>query len=96
MMKKTAICIALSALFIGTSAQAVTVYKNDNGDNIKVYGGAEVGGTFVSDSEKSPFARKKTFVDDSFLTLGLKGKKGDFYAKFELDAERQDWTEKTT
>jgi len=26
------------------------------------------------------------------MTLGAKGTTGDFYAKFELDAERQDWT----
>lgn len=94
-MKKAIIAVALTSIITG-AAQAATVYEGDNGDNVKVYGGAEVGGTFVSDTDKSPFENKKvnksTYVDDSFATIGLKGQTGDFYAKFELDAERQDWT----
>jgi len=90
-MKKTIIAVALTSLITG-AAQAATVYKADNGDNVKVYGGAEVGGTFVSDTDKTPFGPDTTFVDDSFATIGLKGQTGDFYAKFELDGERQDWT----
>ena len=90
-MNKTVLAVAFASLFAGT-AQAATVYKNDNGDYMKVYGGAEVGGSIVSDTDKSPFGPDTTFVDDSFATIGLKGQTGDIYAKFELDAERQDWT----
>lgn len=90
-MKKAIIAVALTSIITG-AAQAATVYEGDNGDNVKVYGGAEVGGTFVSDTDKTTFGPDTTFVDDSFATIGLKGQTGDFYAKFELDAERTDWT----
>lgn len=90
-MNKTVLAVVFTSLFAG-AAQAATVYKNDNGDYVKVYGGAEVGGSIVSDSDKSPFAPDTTYVDDSFATIGLKGQTGDLYGKFELDAERQDWT----
>jgi hypothetical protein len=91
-MKHTTLALTLASILSMGAASAGTVFKNDNGDNLKVYGGAEVGGTFVSDTDKTPFGPDSTFVDDSFLTIGLKGQTGDFYAKFELDAERQDWT----
>lgn len=90
-MNKTLLAVVLSSLVAGT-AQAATIYKNDNGDNIKVYGGAEVGGTFVSDTDESPFKSGTTYVDQSFATIGLKGQTGNFYGKFEVDAEREDWT----
>ncbi len=90
-MNKKVLAVVLSSLVAGT-AQAATIYKNDNGDNIKLYGGAEVGGTFVSDTDKTPFGTDTTYVDQSFATIGLKGQTGGFYGKFEVDAERQDWT----
>ncbi|WP_299017628.1 porin [uncultured Photobacterium sp.] len=90
-MKKTILAVALASLFVG-SASAATVYKNDSGDNLKVYGGMEIGGTFVADKDKGAFKSNKTYVDDSFLTIGAKGQTGDIFAKFELDAERTDWT----
>lgn len=92
-MKKTILAVALTSLFIGGAAQAATIYKNDNGDNIKVYGGAEVGGTFVSDTDKTPMGPDTAYVDQSFATIGLKGQTGNFYAKFEVDAEREHWLE---
>ncbi len=90
-MNKKILAAVLASLLAGTT-HAATIYKNDNGDNIKVYGGAEVGGTFVSDTDKTPFKPDTTYVDDSFATIGLKGQTGNFFAKFEIDAERQDWT----
>ncbi|WP_434360092.1 porin [Parasalinivibrio latis] len=90
-MNKKILAAVLASLLAGTT-HAATIYKNDNGDNIKVYGGAEVGGTFVSDTDKTPFGPDTTYVDDSFATIGLKGQTGNFFAKFEVDAERQDWT----
>lgn len=90
-MNKTILSLVVATLISGT-ANAGTVYKNENGDNLKVYGGAEVGGTLVSDTDKTPFGSDTTFVDDSFATIGLKGQTGNIYAKFELDGERQDWT----
>jgi hypothetical protein len=91
-MKYSTLALTLASILSVGAASAGTVFKNDNGDNLKVYGGAEVGGTFVSDTDKTPFGPDSSFVDDSFMTIGLKGQTGDFYAKFELDAERQDWT----
>ena len=91
-MKYTTLALTLASILSVGAVSAGTVYQNENGDNLKIYGGAEVGGTFVSDTDKTPFGPDSTFVDDSFMTIGIKGQTGDFYAKFELDAERQDWT----
>ncbi|QUM79437.1 porin [Moritella sp. 5] len=91
-MKYSTLALTLASILSVGAASAATIYKSENGDNLKVYGGMEIGGTLVSDTDKTPFGPDSTYVDDSFMTLGAKGTTGDFYAKFELDAERQDWT----
>ncbi|SGY93852.1 porin [Moritella viscosa] len=91
-MKYSTLALTLASILSVGAASAATIYKNENGDNLKIYGGMEIGGTFVSDTDKTPFGSDSTYVDDSFMTIGAKGSTGDFYAKFELDAERQDWT----
>lgn len=90
-MNKTILAVALTTLLSGT-AHAATVYQNDNGDNIKVYGGAEVGGWIANDTPDG-VNHGTNYVDDSFATIGIKGQTGDFFGKFELDAERTPWTE---
>ena len=107
-MKYSTLALTLASILSVGAASAATIHKNDNGDNLKIYGGMEIGGTIVSDTDKSPFGsvkraadgtasydgvNDKRFVNDSFLTLGIKGQTGNIYAKFELDAEHQDWTE---
>ncbi|QUM83648.1 porin [Moritella sp. 28] len=91
-MKYSTLALTLASILSVGAASAATIYKSENGDNLKVYGGMEIGGTLISDTDKTPFGPDSTYVDDSFMTLGAKGTTGDFYAKFELDAERQDWT----
>lgn len=93
-MKKAVVALSIAAALTGLNANAGTVYKKDNGDYLKVYGGAEIGGTFVFDEDKgSDYQRTgKTYVDDSFATIGIKGQTGKFFGKFELDAERTNWT----
>ncbi|WP_256384293.1 hypothetical protein [Photobacterium toruni] len=92
-MKKKILVIAISSLFMSTFAQSATIYKKDNGDRLDIYGGAEIGGTIVTNRDKSPFGDKsKSYVDDSFGTIGIKGQTNKFYAKLEIDAERTDWT----
>lgn len=93
-MKKAVVALSIAAALTGLNANAGTVYKKDNGDYLKVYGGAEIGGTLVfDDKKKSDFQGSgKTYVDDSFATIGIKGQTGKFFGKFELDAERRDWT----
>ena len=89
-MKKVILAVAIAS--VCGAASAATVTKNEDGDFLKVYGGMEVGGSFVADKDNSPFKSTDGYIDDSFLTLGAKGQTGDFFAKFELDAERQNWT----
>lgn len=91
-MKYSTLALTLASILSAGAVNAATIYKNDNGDNLKIYGGMEIGGTFVSDTDKTPFGPSSTYVDDSFATLGAKGSTGNFYGKFEMDAERQDWT----
>lgn len=107
-MKHKILALTIASIFAAGAANAATIMKNDEGDYLKIYGGAEVGGTIVSDKDKTPFGHDdhdsdgnyrydvtgndKRFVNDSFFTLGAKGQTGDIYFKFELDAERSDWT----
>jgi len=103
MLKKTALAIALSSLFVGTAVQAVTIYDNDNGDVIKLYGEVGVGGHFNPDYEygefvESPLNENKngygtdtSYIDDSFATIGVKGTYQEVYYRVELDYERENW-----
>ena len=89
--KKTAIAALLSALFIAPSLHAATVYQNDNGDHLDVYGEVGIGGHFGADYSSGEFYKDKSFIDDSFATLGAKGKNGDIHYRLELDYERENW-----
>ena len=91
MFKKTALCIALSTLFVGVSAQAATIYEKDNGDNLKVYGEVGVGGHITPDYEYGEFFQDKSYIDDSFATMGIKGNYQAVYYRLELDYERENW-----
>jgi hypothetical protein len=91
-MKYSTLALALASILSVGAASAATVMEADNGDFLKIYGGAEIGGTIVSDKDKTPFGPTKTFVNDSFLTIGAKGQTKDIYFKFEIDAEHTDWT----
>ncbi|MDA7747335.1 porin [Psychromonas sp.] len=92
MLKKTAICIALSTLLIGANAQAVTVFENKDGDNLEVYGEVGVGGHIGAKNEYGEFyTNDKTYIDDSFATLGMKGNYDKTYYRLELDFERENW-----
>ncbi|WP_022941573.1 porin [Psychromonas hadalis] len=91
MFKKTAICIALSALFVGVNAQAATIYENENGDNVKVYGEVGVGGHFSPNYEYAEYFEDKSYIDDSFATMGIKGNYDSVYYRLELDYERENW-----
>lgn len=92
MFKKTALCLALSALFAGVNAQAATVYENDNGDYLKLYGEVGVGGHFGADYEYGEFFKDdSTYLDDSFATVGVKGQKSGVYYRVEIDYERENW-----
>lgn len=92
-MKHKILALTIASIFAAGAANAATIMKNDEGDYLKIYGGIEVGGTIVSDTDKTPFGSSSTYVDDSFMTLGAKGQTGNIYGKFEMDAERTDWTQ---
>ena len=73
MLKKTAICVALSTLFMGANAQAATIYEKENGDSLKVYGEVGVGGHIGADYEYGEFyTEEQSYIDDSFATIGAK------------------------
>lgn len=92
MLKKSTLCIAISTLLLGATAQAATIYEKDNGDNLKVYGEVGVGGHVGADYEYGEFyTEDKSYIDDSFATLGLKGVYEDVYYRLELDYERENW-----
>ncbi len=91
MFKKTALCIALSALFVGVNTQAATIYEKDNGDSLKLYGEVGVGGHISPNYEYAEFFQDKSYVDDSFATMGIKGNYQAVYYRLELDYERENW-----
>lgn len=89
-MKTKLIALSIASAF-SMSANALTIAENENGDSMSLYGGAEIGG-WVSNEAPKGAKHSSGYVDDSFATIGIKGQTGDFYAKFELDAERTPWT----
>ncbi|WP_025565295.1 porin [Psychromonas sp. SP041] len=92
MLKKSTLCIALSTILAGATAQAATIYEKENGDNLKVYGEVGVGGHIGADYEYGEFyTDDKSYIDDSFATLGLKGEYEDIYYRLEVDYERENW-----
>ncbi|MGR6838345.1 porin [Aliivibrio wodanis] len=92
MTKRTAIAIALSSLFVAGGASAATIYENDNGDFLKLYGEVGVGGHFGADYDYGEFyTDEESYIDDSFATLGVKGMNGKMHYRLELDYERENW-----
>ena len=88
MLKKTVICISL---ITAINAQAATIYKNENGDTLKIYGEVGVGGHIGADYESGEFFEDESYIDDSFATIGAKGTNDDFYYRLELDFQRENW-----
>lgn len=91
MLKRNAVAIAISSLFLAASASAVTIYENDNGDKVQLYGEVGVGGHIGADYEYGEFYADQSFIDDSFATMGVKGKKDKMSFRLELDYERENW-----
>ncbi|NOH96551.1 porin [Vibrio sp. 99-70-13A1] len=91
MTSKNAIALALSSLFVAASANAVTIYEADNGDFVKLYGEVGVGGHIGANYEYGEFYADQNYVDDSFATMGVKGKNDKMHYRLELDYERENW-----
>ncbi|USD65507.1 porin [Vibrio sp. SCSIO 43136] len=92
MTNKNAIAIALSAMFAATGAHAATIYQQDNGDYMKLYGEVGVGGHIGARYEYGEFyTEDKSYIDDSFATMGVKGIKDKMHYRLELDYERENW-----
>lgn len=91
MLKRNAVAIAISSLFLAASANAVTIYQNDEGDFTKLYGEVGVGGHIGARYEYGEFYKDQNFIDDSFATMGVKGKQGKMHYRLELDYERENW-----
>ncbi|KGY07298.1 hypothetical protein [Vibrio sinaloensis] len=91
MLKRNAVAIAISSLFLAANASAVTIYENDQGDFAKLYGEVGVGGHIGAKYEYGEFYEDKNFIDDSFATMGVKGQQGKMHYRLELDYERENW-----
>lgn len=89
--KKSAIATFVSALMIAPSLQAATVYQADNGDYLDIYGEVGIGGHFGADFASGEFYKDQSYIDDSFATLGAKGRNGEILYRLELDYERENW-----
>lgn len=92
MLKRNAVAIAISLLFMATAVNAATIYEDDNGDFLKLYGEVGVGGHVGANYEYGEFyTDEKSYIDDSFATLGVKGKRDKMHYRLELDYERENW-----
>jgi len=92
MLKKTAICVALSTCLTGFNAHAATIFEKENGDTLKIYGEVGVGGHIGADYEYGEFyTEEQSYIDDSFATLGAKGNYQSVYYRLELDYERENY-----
>jgi hypothetical protein len=91
MLKRNAVALAISSLFMVPVVNAVTIYENERGDFVKLYGEVGVGGHIGSNFEYGEFYADQSFIDDSFATMGVKGKNDKMHYRLELDYERENW-----
>lgn len=91
--RKTTIAIALSSVLFAGLSQAATIYSEDNGDYLNLYGEIGVGGHIGtnSDNNHDEFYETKNYVDDSFATLGVAGQHSNFLYRLEIDYQRENW-----
>ena len=91
------IMLTITAIVTTFTANALVFVKDDK--RLKIYGSVEVGGTFVSDKEHSPYEdlkEKQSFVNTSSATIGIKAKTKKLYVKLEVDAKHQGWGDNDT
>ena len=91
MKKRNAIAIAISSLFAAAGLNAATIYSNEDGSFLKLYGEVGIGGHFGADYDYGEFYTNESYIDDSFATIGVKGKDGKMHYRLELDYERENW-----
>lgn len=93
MLKKTKVAIALSSFIAAASAHAATIYQDDSGDYMKLYGEVGVGGHIGTNSDYNhdEFYDTKNYVDDSFATIGVAGQTSQFLYRLEIDYQRENW-----
>lgn len=93
MFKRTIIAITLSSSFVMGISQAATIHTNDNGDHMNIYGEVGVGGHIGANSDYNhdEFYDAKSYVDDSFATLGITGQHSQFLYRLEVDYQRENW-----
>lgn len=67
MLKRNAVAMAISSLLMASAAQAATIYENENGDYLKLYGEVGVGGHIGANFEYGEFytTRKATLMTRS-------------------------------
>ena len=63
MLKRNAVAIAISSLCIATAVNAATIYQDDNGDYLKLYGEVGVGGHIGAILEYGEFFKDQSFID---------------------------------
>ena len=91
MKNKDAKRFFLPLLFISGYASAITLQEDPTGDYVKLYGEVGVGGHLKPDYEYGEFYSDQNFIDDSFATMGIKGKNDKMLYRLELDYERENW-----
>lgn len=66
MLKRNAVAIAISSLFMATAVNAATIYEDDNGDFLKLYGEVGVGGHVGANYEYGEF-----YTDEKATSMTL-------------------------
>lgn len=90
MLRKSTVAMAMLACF-ATSASAATVFQAENGDYLQVFGEVGVGGYLGVKEKFKQYHSEDSYIDDTFATLGAKGKVSVFDYRLELDYERENW-----
>ncbi|WP_133405712.1 porin [Parashewanella tropica] len=93
MLNKSTTAIAIAAMLSAGSASAVILHGDKNGDHVRLFGEVGVGGHFATNAKYNhdEFFDTKGYVDDSFATLGVTGKRQQFTYRLELDYQRRNW-----
>lgn len=92
MKKNTTRIFLLSSIFVACHANALTIFEDENGDYLRLYGEVGVGGHFGANYEYGEFyTADDSYIDDSFGTIGLNGLNGKIRYAMEIDYERENW-----
>ena len=88
--RKVSLSLLASAMLPAFASHAVVIYQDDN-SQIELFGEVSAAAYMGNQKVYEEFNNNDALIDDTFGTLGVKGRTGDFIYRLELDFIRENW-----